>query len=263
MTRRGAPRRYDATPSPREHGESERALLPDGGRAPDDEADQTADDADGESDATGDGGTGGEDVAGADASNVEITEAGEADPADPKWETPDLDDIPDVDGPKTRPAKSSEAGGASTGERDDADGSSSQDGASSPAGAGGTRSDDPTVGMPNTARSPGRSRLKEEGTDGYVVALELCARLPDDVRLPDEAADLVPVALEAELEQDVQSFAAEAFDNPTPHVETLDFVDVDDELWLRLRLGVDPESFADLDPEEIRDHALQRLDGLL
>lgn len=211
---------------------SGRRLLADGGR--EDEGEDAA---------------GSEEESGVDRSSVEVTDAGEAEPADPKWEKPDVEDIPEVEGPKTRPAETDDADGPTTGH--------GGAGNSDPAGT------DPTAGMPNTARSPGRSRLKETGADGYVVALELCARLPDEVRLPEEAADLVPVALEAELEQDVQSFAAEEFDNPSPHVETLDFVDVDGELWLRLRLGVPPEAFADLDPAEIRDHALQQIDGLV
>ena len=264
MTHGGPSERCDAIPTPGDRCKPRRRLLADGGRAPDDEGESAGDDG-AESDAADDGDTGDE-ASDVDASNVEVTEAGEAEPADPKWENPDLDDIPDVEGPKTRPAKSSEAGDAAGGKSAGAAGGRDAE----PAVGSGVQGDDvsedatadPTAGMPNTARSPSQSRLKEGGADGYVVALELCARLPDEVRLPDEAADLVPVALEAELEQDVQSFAAEEFDNPAPHVQTLDFVEADDELWLRLRLGIDPDSFDDLDPDEIRDHALQKLEGM-
>jgi hypothetical protein len=267
---RWTPGRGDETRDPGDGRGPRHRLLTDGGRESDEGDGENADDSgdenpgepDGKKDTDSDEGTG------VDRSNVEVTAAGETDPVDPKWEKPDIEDIPEVDGPKTRPAETSETREAAGGDRggtssdEDAVGPSSQ-GDAAHAGVGGEESADPTAGMPNTARSPGQSRLKEGGADGYVVALELCARLPDDVRLPEEAADLVPVALEAELEQDVQSFAAEEFDNPAPHVETLDFVEVDDELWFRLRLGVDPESFADLDPEEIQDHALQKIDGLL
>ncbi|WP_396611325.1 hypothetical protein ACH9L7_14090 [Haloferax sp. S1W] len=177
---------------------------------------------------------------GLDRSNIEVTPAGDAEPADPKWEKPDPDDIPafetGADKPLTRP------GGTD---------------------ASGDESVDPTEGMPNTARSPGDARISSEGTEGYVAALELCARLPDDIRLPEEAADLVPAAVEAELEQDVQSFAASEFDNPSPHVEVLDFVERDGEIWLRLRLGVPAAAFTDLDPDAIRTHALETLDGFI
>lgn len=177
--------------------------------------------------------TGGDAV---DRSNVEVTEAGEAEPADPKWERPDPEDIPEFEIRADRPA---------AGEP--------------PAGAPGEV--DPTAGMPNDAAAPG-TRISEEGTEGFVAALELCARLPEDVRLPEEAADLVPVAVEAELERDVQSFAAAEFDNPNPHVQTLSFEEADGEIWLRIRLGVPPEAFADLDPEAIRTHALRELEGV-
>ena len=250
--RRDSPRRPDKT------GEPGRRLLADGGRKSK-EADE--DDAGEE--------TSGEDE---DASNVEVKDAGEAEPSKPTWEKPDLDDIPEVEGPKTRPAESSETSdtegngpGRTTGERATPDSGSvgGQGGHASKSGARSGQSSDPTAGMPNTARSPGQSRLKEAGVEGYIVALELSARLPEDLRLPEEAEDLVPVAFEAELEQDIQSFAADQFDNPSPHVETLDFVEVDGDLWLRLRLGIDPESFADLDPEAIQEHALQQVDRLM
>lgn len=189
-------------------------------------------------------------------SNVEVHEPGTADPADPKWEKPDPDDIPEFEVRAGEPmAESSDPGGPKT---------------SDPAGPTTPESNhdrasesDPTAGMPNAARSPGDARIQREGTEGYVAALELAARLPEDVRLPEEAADLVPAAVEAELEQDVQSFAAAEFDEESPHVDVLEFVERDGEIWLRLRLGIPTEAFADLDPDEVRAHALQELDGLL
>lgn len=251
---RGAP--PTGGPSPR----SDERLLADGGREQNEDGAAAGGDPGEETDAEEETDAGDDGESGAERSNVEVVDAGEAEPADPKWEKPDLDDIPEVEGPKTRPADWNEAdvpsggkGGATSGGQTtaDADISSGQEG-------GG----DATAGMPNTARSPGQSRIQKGGTDGYVVALELCARLPEDIRLPDEAADLVPVALEAELEQDVQQFAGEQFDNPSPHVETLEFVEADEEIWLRLRLGIPPEAFADLDPDEIRERALQKLEGM-
>lgn len=249
-------------------------LVTDGGREAEGENDDTEDN-DTESDETGDDETGdanepdgetdseGDDTPSRSHGNVEITEHGEAEPVDPKWEEPDIEnveDIPEVSGPKTRPADSdrtdSPVGGKSAG--------TAGGGTAADAGVPGSHeeSSDPTAGMPNAARSPEQSRLKKGGADGYVAALELCARLPEDARLPEEAADLVPVALEAELEDTVQQFAGDQFDNPSPHVETLDFVDVDDEIWLRLRLGIPPGAFDDLEPDEIREHALQELEGM-
>lgn len=177
-----------------------------------------------------------DDEASVDRTNIEITDAGDAEPADPKWEKPEPEEIPEFEVRANEP----------------------------PASGGRTDSgnNDPTAGMPNTARSPGQARIKEEGTEGYIVALELCARLPDDIRLPEEAADLVPAAVEAELEDDIQSFAAAEFDNPAPAVDILTFDEVEDDIWLRLRLGVPPEAFAELDPDTIRAHALQQLEGL-
>jgi hypothetical protein len=204
---------------------SSRRLLTDGGENTDEESDEAPDDA-----------------SDADRSNVEVTEAGEAEPADPKWEKPDLDDIPEFEIRADEPV----AGGQVESNSDPNE----------------TQSEDPTAGMPNTARTPGASRIKKEGTEGYIAALELCARLPDDVRLPEEAADLVPAAVEAELEQDIQSFAAAEFDNQHPHVETLAFEEIDDEVWLRLRLGVPPDAFSELDPEEIQTYALEQLEGV-
>ena len=253
-------------PSPTD-GRSPKAderLVTDGGHDAERDADEpeaedetaNAVDPDGETD------TKGEPPSTGNHGNVEITDPGEAEPADPKWEKPDIEnveDIPAVTGPKTRPADSSRTDSPAGGSAGAAGGGPAAD-----AGVAGDREQDrdSTAGMPNTARSPAQSRLKEGGADGYVVALELCARLPEDIRLPEEAADLVPVALEAELEENVRQFAGDQFDNPSPHVETLDFVEADDEIWLRLRLGIPPEAFANLDPDEIREHALQELEGM-
>lgn len=212
-----------------------------------------------ETDATGTARDRAEDAeSGVDTSNVEVTEAGEAEPAEPKWDRIDPDDIPEFEIRADRPA----GVGESTG--DSSPGDPAPDSTADERGTASTnhQNTDPTAGRPNTARSPGRSRLKQGGTEGYIVALEICARLPDDVRLPDEAADIVPAAVEAELEQDIRAFATAEFETPTPSVETLSFVEADGEIWLRLRLGVSPEAFADLDPDEIREHALQQLEGL-
>lgn len=202
-----------------------------------------------------DGGSGGdEDAADVNRSNVEVSEAGDADPADPKWEKPDLDDIPEFETGADQPLTTSSATDRST-PRDEStvtDRSTTAD----------DRSEGPTAGMPNEARSPDNSRIRKGATEGYVVAVEICARLPDDVRLPDQAADLVPAAVEAELERDVQAFAAAEFDNDSPHVDALEFVERDDEVWLRLRLGVSPDAFSNVDPDEIRTHALQQLEGM-
>ena len=234
--------------------ESGERLLADGGHEQDDETEN-------QSDPDDETGTRKADVSSGDRANVEVTEAGETEPADPKWEKPDIEDIPEVKGPKTRPASSNQAD-ASAG-RKSGEAANEQAATDTDISGGQKQDSDPTAGMPNTARSPDQSRLKKGGADGYIVALELCARLPEDMQLPDEAADLVPVALEAELEQNVQQFAGDQFDNPSPHVETLDFVEADDEIWLRLRLGIPPEAFDDLDPDEIQDHALQKLDSML
>lgn len=199
-------------------------LRTDGGEGPDDQEENGTDE-----------------EATVDRSNVELTEQGEAEPAEPTWERPAPEDIPDFEIRADRPL----AGGGDTGDATPED-----------------RTGDPTAGMPNAARSPGQARIDEGGTEGYIVALELCARLPDDVRLPEDAADLVPAAVEAELEEDIQAFAAAEFDNPTPSVDTLAFVEADDEVWMRLRLGVPSEAFVDLDPDEVRAHALQQLEGL-
>lgn len=182
---------------------------------------------------------------GVDGSNVEVTD--EAKPAEPRWEELDLEDLPEfelgAEGPLT---KGTGTGSGSPG--------------SGPAGG---ESADPGAGMPNTARSPEATRISSEGTEAYVVAFEVCAQLPDDVRLPEEAADLVPAAVEAELEEDVQQFAAAEFGIGTPHVDTLDFEEVDGEIWLRLRIGLPATDFADLDPEAVRSYALEQLEGVL
>ncbi len=171
----------------------------------------------------------------AEESNVTVSEAGETEPAQPKWEKPDVDDIPEFE----------TGGGPAVGHSADA-------------------KSDPTAGKPNEARTPSSSRLDEHPTEAYVAAMELCAKLPDDVRLPDEAADLVPVAFEAELEQNIQAFAAAEFDNPSPHVEALEFFEVDDDIWLKFRLGAPTETFGDLSNRtyELREYALQELDSL-
>lgn len=241
-------------------GSSGERLLTDGGQERDDEESEEAsppeDDPDGDEDDGSDG----------SGENVEVMSAGEAEPAEPKWEKPeieDVEDIPEVEGPKTRPADWNDADAPTAGKSGGAtDGVSAEPAAGSSPPTGG-QADDSTAGMPNTARSPGQSRVKEGSADGYVVALELCARLPEDVRLPEEAADLVPVALEAELEQNVAQFAGEQFDNSSPHVDTLKFVDVEGDIWLRIRLGIPPGSFTDLDPDEVREHALTKLEGML
>jgi hypothetical protein len=182
-------------------------------------------------------------------------DAGEAEPAEPEWEPPDVDDIPEFEVTAERP--SVESGGGDTGA---AGGGAGTAGGGPATDAGGG---DPTAGMPNDARAPGATAVSAEGTEAYVAALELCARLPDDVALPEEAADLVPAAVEAELEQDIQGFAAAEFDNPRPHVDALDFEERAGDVWLRIRIGVPRGDFEDLDPERLRTFALQELEGVL
>ena len=190
-----------------------------------------------------------------DGSNVEVMDAGEAEPADPEWEPPDVDDIPEFEVTAERP--SVESGGGDAGAAGGGVGTAGG-GPATDAGGG-----DPTAGMPNDARAPGATAVSAEGTEAYVAALELCARLPDDVALPAEAADLVPAAVEAELEQDIQGFAAAEFDNPRPHVDALDFEERAGDVWLRIRMGVPRGDFEDLDPERLRTFALQELEGVL
>lgn len=172
-----------------------------------------------------------EETSGVDDSNVTVTEAGETEPAEPSWEKPDVDDIPEF-----------ETGGGP------------------PMGTDGN----PTAGKPNEARTPSTSRLGEHSTEAYVAAMEMCARLPEDIRLPAEAADLVPVAFEAELERNIQAFASAEFGNPTPHVEDLEFFETDGDVWLKFRLGAPTETFLDLSnrTDELREYALQELDSL-
>ncbi|MFT4922845.1 MAG: hypothetical protein ACI8XM_002064 [Haloarculaceae archaeon] len=180
-----------------------------------------------------------------DGTNVTVTDAGETEPAPPKWEKPDVEDIPEFEtGGQPATGGKSATGGHTDGPTEE------------PA--------DPTAGKPNEARSPGASRLDEHSTEAYVAAIELCARLPEDLRLPAEAADLVPVAFEAELEQNIQSFAATEFDNQTPHVEALEFVEAEGDVWLKLRLGVPDEVFGDLkhQTDALREYALEELDQL-
>jgi hypothetical protein len=207
--------------------------------APEEESDEAG------TDAEADGAAGAAGVPGLDRSNVEVTEAGAAEPADPKWEKPDPEDIPEFETGAEEPLERPSSAGTGVG------------------ATGGKTTENPTEGMPNDARSPGDSRIRREGTEGYVAAVELCARLPEDVRLPEQAADLVPAAVEAELEQDVQAFTAAEFDDHSPTVDVLEFVERDGEIWLRLRLGVPEDGIADLDPGAVRAHALEELEGLL
>ena len=182
-------------------------------------------------------------------SNVDVMDAGEAEPADPKWREPDIDDIPEFEVRAEEPVVGSET----------------TDAGEAPDEAAGTDTsrESPTADMPNEARAPGATTVSSEGTEAYVAALELCARLPGDVALPEEAADLVPAAVEAELEQDIQSFAAAEFDNPRPHVDALSFEKQDGEVWLRIRIGLPAEGFDEFDPEQLRSFALQELEGVL
>jgi hypothetical protein len=168
-----------------------------------------------------------------DTADVEVTKDGTVDPKEPQWQKPSVDDIPEFE----------------TGGRE-------------PTPAEGA---DPTAGKPNEARTPSTTRFEGEGSEAYLAAVELCARLPDDIRLPQEAADLVPAAFEAELEQEIQAFAVSEFDNPTPHVEVLEFTDVDGEIWLKIRMGVPTETFDSLEGSmvELREYALEELDTLL
>ena len=209
--------------------------------------------ADGSDDAVRSGAAGRDDPDG--GSNVEVMDAGEAEPAEPEWEPPDVDDIPEFEVTAERPSVESGGGDAGVG-----GGVAGTAGGGPATDAGGG---DPTAGMPNDARAPGATAVSAEGTEAYVAALELCARLPDDVALPEEAADLVPAAVEAELEQDIQGFAAAEFDNPRPHVDALDFEERAGDIWLRIRIGVPRGDFEDLDPERLRTFALQELEGVL
>jgi len=227
-------------PGPTDASGDRGRLVTDGG-TPDDDAERASEDTGTEDEAT-------DDVVaadGVDESNVEVTD--EADPAEPRWEEPDLEDLPEfelgAEGPLTKDV--------------------GPGGGSPASGSGGGESADPGASRPNTARSPEATRISAEGTEAYVVAFEVCAKLPDDVRLPEEAADLVPAAVEAELEEDVQQFAAAEFGTGTPHVDTLDFEDVDGEVWMRLRIGLPATDFADLNPEAVRTYALEQLEGVL
>lgn len=230
-------------PGPRsDRRRSEPRLLADGG-TPDDGAESDESDTDEgavDEETTDDA---------ADRSNVDVMDAGEAEPADPKWREPDIDDIPEFEVRAEEPVVGSET--TDTGEAPDE------------AAGTDTFRESPTADMPNEARAPGATTVSSEGTEAYVAALELCARLPGDVALPEEAADLVPAAVEAELEQDIQSFAAAEFDNPRPHVDALSFEKQDGEVWLRIRIGLPAEGFDEFDPEQLRSFALQELEGVL
>lgn len=125
--------------------------------------------------------------------------------------------------------------------------------------------DDPTIGRPNDARSPGDGRLDTTQTQAYLAAIELIAQLPPTIRLPPEAAELVPTAFEAEIEQELQKYAIAQFDNPTPHVETIAFDEVDGEVWMRIRMGIPPAMFDAFTEyrDAFADYALEELDELL
>ncbi|WP_338738974.1 hypothetical protein [Haloplanus salilacus] len=165
--------------------------------------------------------------------NVDVSDSGASEPKDPKWEKPSVDDIPEFETGGRPPSHEMQP--------------------------------DVTAGKPNDARTPASTRLGGADTEAYISALELCARLPDELRLPDEAADIVPTAFEAELEQEIQAFAATEFDNPTPHVETLSFIEADGDIWLKLRLGAPVETFDQLADRtvELREYALEELDSFL
>lgn len=225
-------------------------LVTDGGESEDSADDDDDTTTEGDDDrADEDDGTSRKRPDGIDRANVEISDAGEADPTDPKWQKPDLEDIPEFEVRASDPMTTGETGIG--------------DEAATPETTNAADENDPTAGMPNNARSPGATRISTEGTEAYVVALELCARLPEEVRLPEEAADLVPAAVEAELEEDIQQFAATEFGTQRPHVDTLSFDDVDGEIWLRLRIGLPTDDFDDLDPEAVRSYALEQLEGVL
>jgi len=165
--------------------------------------------------------------------NVDVSDAGTVEPKDPTWEKPSVDDIPEFETGGRAPSREMQS--------------------------------DVTAGKPNDARTPDSTRLGGTDTEAYISALELCARLPDELRLPEQAADIVPTAFEAELEQEIQAFAATEFDNPTPHVETLCFVEADGDIWLKLRLGAPVETFDQLADRtvELREYALEELDSFL
>lgn len=117
---------------------------------------------------------------------------------------------------------------------------------------------------PNTARGPETVDVDGESTEAYIVALEMCARLPDDVRLPEEAADVVPVVVEASLRRRIEEFVAEEFGADEPRVDTLAFEESGDGIWMKLRVGIAPEHFADLAGhlDVVRRVAIQELDAL-
>lgn len=186
-----------------------------------------------------------------EGSNVDVKPAGEAEPAELEWVPPDLDDVPDFEVRADEPVAGAPSDAEAEGASDPALGTNPE-----------ATPDDPTAGMPHDAQAPGATAVSGGGAEAYVAALELCARLPDDVRLPEEAADLVPAAVEAELEQAVQQFTAAEFDNARPHVDVLAFDEVDDEVWLRIRIGVPTEDFDALDPDRLREYALQQLEGV-
>lgn len=220
----------------------DRRLLADGG-SPDDEDHEEHPDAEppGETD-----------------EDIVVMDPGEAEPAEPKWNPPDIDDIPDFEVRADEPVSADHETTDETADRD-ADGTPQTPGIGTNPDATPT---DPTAGMPHDAQAPGATPVSSQESEAYIAALEICTRLPDDVRLPEEAADLVPAAVEAELEQDIQSFAAAEFDNHRPHVDVLAFEEVDGEIWLRIRIGLPAEGFSDLDPDAVRSYALQQLEDV-
>lgn len=174
-----------------------------------------------------------EDSEGINTADVEVTNDGAVGPKEPQWQKPSIDDIPEFE----------------TGGREPTP----------------TEGSDPTTGKPNEARTPSATRLEGAESEAYLVAVELCARIPDELRLPEEAADLVPAAFEAELEQEIQAFAVSEFGNSTPHVEVIEFTEVNGEIWLKIRMGVPTDAFETLEGNmvELREYALEELDTLL
>lgn len=204
-----------------------------------------------------DGGSG-NDGDGADRADEESSEdstrvrdPGTAEPDEETWDPPDIDDIPEFEVRAETPVTAD----TEQPDSDTVDVSASEGGP--PDGP-----TDPTAGMPNDAQAPGATAVTSQETEAYIAALEICTRLPEEVRLPEEAADLVPAAVEAELEQDIQSFAAAEFDNARPHVDVLSFDEVDEDIWLRIRIGLPAEAFRELEPDALRSYALQRLEGV-
>lgn len=112
---------------------------------------------------------------------------------------------------------------------------------------------------PNVAKGPETVDAVED--EAYIVAIEMCMRLPDDIRLPEEAAETVPVVVEASLRRRVEAFVGEEFGTDDPRVDRLEFEETGDGIWVKLRVGVDPEAFDDLaaNLDRVRRVALQSL----